>query len=288
MSASSEKSSDKLWVPAGHFYSPLVNSNDPHAHAAMRLEANPADNAAALGLDEAELLRWFSIVAGCYDPLPFQESDRAGSLYHYANPAFPLFDALALAAIMRENQPRRYIEVGCGYSSCAAIDINERYCRGRVEMTFLDPHPETLLDLLPEESHYRLAVRRSKLQDAPLGMFASLAAGDILFIDSSHVAKTGSDVLDYLFRIFPALAPGVLIHVHDIFFPFEYPEAWIAGQNRSWNEAYFLRAFLEANPRYKVLFFSDWIYKCRRALLSQAMPLCVTHRGGSLWIEKKG
>ncbi|MGD0499774.1 MAG: class I SAM-dependent methyltransferase [Bryobacteraceae bacterium] len=275
-----------LWVPAGHFYSPIVDPDDAHVRQAMDLEAHPPDSAAALGLDEAEMLRWFALVAQRYDPPSFPESPREGSLYHYANPAFPLADALALLAVMLEKKPKRYVEIGCGFSSCAAIDISERRLGGRVEMAFLDPYPEALLALLPENSLYRDRIRRVKAQDAPLETFTELAAGDILFIDSSHVAKTGSDALDYLFRILPALAPGVLIHVHDIFFPFEYPAAWIVDQNRSWNEAYFLRAFLQANPRYRVIFFSDWIFKCRRDLLAAAMPLCVEHRGGSLWIEK--
>jgi hypothetical protein len=278
---------ERLWVPAGHFYSPIVDSEDAHVRRAVGVEAHPTVSPVALGLDEAEMLRWFTLVAQRYAPPPFSENPREGSLYHYANPAFPFADALALLAIMLEKQPKRYVEIGCGFSSCAAIDIGERHFAGQVEMTFLDPHPEALLALLLEGSRYRGGIRRMQLQDAPLDMFTELAAGDILFIDSSHVAKTGSDVLDYLFRVLPAVAPGVLIHVHDIFFPFEYPAAWIADQNRSWNEAYFLRAFLQANPRYRVIFFSDWIFKCRRDLLA-AMPLWVEYRGGSLWIEKTG
>ena len=268
------------WAPAGHFYSPLVDPNDEYVGRALDLEARPPEIGAALGLDEAEILRWLSIMAESYDPLPFRGSPERNSLYHYRNAAFPLADALALLAVMKEKRPRRYIEAGCGFSSCAAIEINERFLGGGAEMTFLDPHPETLLELLPADSPHRRCVRRMKLQEAPIGMFAGLRAGDILFIDSSHVAKTGSDVLDYLFRVFPALEPGVAIHVHDVFFPFEYPAAWVRDENRSWNEAYFLRAFLHDNPRYRVFFFSDWVYKRRRKILEERMPLWIEGRGG--------
>ena len=276
----------ELWVPAGHFYSPLVDPADAHVQKAMAGEAHPAVSAASLGLDEAEMLRWFSLLRGHYASSPFPEQPAETCRYHFANPHFPLADALALLAVMLAKKPRRYVEVGCGYSSCAAIDINEKYLGGQMEMSFIDPYPDTLLKLLGAGSAYAGSIQRVKLQDAPLEWFTRLAASDILFIDSSHVAKTGSDVLDYLFRILPSLSAGVLIHIHDIFFPFDYPAAWIADENRSWNEAYLLRAFLHNNSAYKVIYFSDWIYKCRRELFAAYTPLCIPHRGGSLWMEK--
>jgi hypothetical protein len=275
------------WVPAGHFYSPIVDPGDQHVRQAIQAEAQPTVSPESLGLDSGEMLRWFAIVSRYYESQPFPENPSAGTRYHYGNANFPLADALALLAILRENKPRRYIEVGCGYSSCAAIDINEKYLDGQARMTFIDPHPETLLDLLETGSPYGRSVLRKKVQDVGLELFQELQAGDVLFIDSSHVAKTGSDVLDYLFRILPALAAGVFIHIHDIFYPFEYPAAWIVDQNRSWNEAYLLRAFLQYNPAFRVIFLFDWFYKCRRELLEEHMPLCVRFRGGSLWLEKR-
>jgi predicted O-methyltransferase YrrM len=277
----------QLWVPAGHFYSPLVDPGDVDVRRAIEEEASPSVSAASFGLDEQEMLRWFSIISRHYASCPFSAEATEGSLYHYANPQFPLADALALLGIMAEMRPRRYIEVGCGYSSCAAIDINERYFGGGVDMTFIEPYPHEFLKLVAGAPGYAARLRQMKLQDAPLEVFTELEAADVLFIDSSHVAKTGSDVLEYMFRILPALREGVLIHVHDIFFPFEYPKMWIVDQNRSWNEAYLLRAFLLGNPAFRVIYFSDWMYKCRRELFGAAMPLCVKHRGGSIWIEKR-
>jgi Methyltransferase domain len=278
---------ERLWVPAGHFYSPLVDPADAHVRKAVDGEAHPAATAASLGLDEREMLRWFSIVSAHYGSKPFPEHPAEGSRYHCANPQFPLADALALLGIMVQAKPRRYVEVGCGYSSCAAIDINEKYLGGGAEMTFIEPYPETFVKLVGGESKYADRLQRTKLQDAPLELFTRLNAGDVVFIDCSHVAKTGSDVLDYMFRILPALPKGVLIHIHDIFFPFEYPAAWILGENRSWNEAYLLRAFLLYNAGFRVIYFSDWMYKCRREIFGAAMPLCVQHRGGSIWMEKR-
>jgi hypothetical protein len=188
-------------------------------------------------------------------------------------------------AVMLERRPKKLVEIGSGFSTCAAVDISESFLYGAVEMRMIEPHPELVLGLLGEDSPYRHRIVQEKVQNVSLDLFRELERGDILFIDSSHVAKTGSDVVDYVFRILPALAPGVAVHIHDIFYPFEYPEMWIAGENRSWNEAYFVRAFLQGNRRFRILFFNDWFYKCRRELVAGSMPLCIEHRGGSLWIE---
>ena len=133
------------------------------------------------------------------------------------------------------------------------MDTNDHFLNGEVELTIIDPDPSVLLSRLSEMDPYRSIIQQSPLQDAALSLFTSLEENDILFIDSSHVAKTGSDVSDYLFRILPALAPSVLIHIHDIFFPFEWG-------NRSWNEAYLLRAVLQYGNAFKILFWNDFIY----------------------------
>ncbi len=275
----------------GHFYSPYLNADDPSVVAAMELEAQPTTPLDELGIDEREVLRWFERIAEHYDATrgkeqPFPKDSTAGRRYlYYANPSFSLADALALLAVMTTARPRRYIEVGAGHSSCAALDINEHYLGGTAEMTFIDPHPEKFHQLLANFPDDRQRIVPSRLQDVPLERFAALESGDILFIDSSHVAKTGSDVVDYMFRILPVLRPGVFVHVHDIFYPFEYPWRWIAEENRSWNEAYLLRAFLHSNPRFRVLYFSDWIFKCRRDLFETRMPLCLLNAGASLWMQ---
>ncbi|MSO20426.1 MAG: class I SAM-dependent methyltransferase [Acidobacteria bacterium] len=275
----------------GHFYSPYLDPEDPAVIQAMELEAQSSMTLDQLGIDEREVLGWFERIAEHYDAprgkdQPFPKDSTAGRRYlYYANPAFPLADALALLAFMTTTRPRRYIEVGAGHSSCAALDINEQYLGGAAEMTFIDPHPETFHQLIADFPEDRQRIVSSPLQDVPIERFTALESGDILFIDSSHVAKTGSDVVDYMFRILPALRPGVFVHVHDIFYPFEYPRRWIVDQNRSWNEAYLLRAFLHANPRFRVLYLSDWIFKCRRDLFETRMPLCLLNAGASLWMR---
>jgi hypothetical protein len=278
--------SDGLWVPQGHFYSPIADPKDEAVQRALRSEECTQEPLGTFGIEEDRLLYWFNVIAEHYAVQPFPEQPSAEGRYYYANPNFPLADALALLAFMVRLRPKRLIEAGSGYSSCAAIDINERYLNRDVDLTFIDPHPDLALQLIGPESCYRDRFMRAKLQDVPTERFARLERGDILFIDSSHVSKTGSDVLDYLFRVIPSLSSGVIVHIHDIFYPFEYPRAWIEDQNRSWNEAYLVRACLEGNSSLRVLYMSDWFYKCRRSLVEARMPLCIDHRGGSLWIEK--
>jgi Methyltransferase domain len=272
--------------PSGHFYSPVVDPEDPYVQRALALEAQPDESLPGLALNEDVMLWWFERMTEEYMISPFPLRHLPPSLYYYENPFFSLADALALWTFFKHARPRRYIEVGSGFSSCAAIDANERLLGGAARLRFIDPNPQRLLDLLPQNSAYRLCIEHKPVQEISLRLFEELESNDILFLDSSHVAKTGSDVVDYLFRIFPALQPGVLIHVHDIFFPFEYPRDWVVEGGRSWNEAYLLRAFLTNNSDFGILFFADWFYKCRRRSLGAHMPQCIQYRGGSLWIQK--
>ena len=167
------------------------------------------------------------------------------------------------------------------------IDINRTYCSGEIDLTFIDPFAPEVAPHLLDHPDFNAGLLRARLQGVPTERFQELGPGDILFIDSSHVAKTGSDVVDYAFRILPALKTGVAVHIHDIFFPFEYPRSWVETQNRSWNEAYLIRAFLQGNRRWSVEFLFDWFYKCRREELAAKMRDCVENRGGSLWLAAR-
>ena len=108
--------------------------------------------------------------------------------------------------------------------------------------------------------------------------------GDILFIDSSHVAKIGSDVVYLMTEVLPQLRPGVLVHFHDVFWPFEYPEEWVQ-EGRAWNETYMLKAFLQFNERFRILLFCSYLALHHRAVLEQHLPLALKNSGGSLWLR---
>jgi hypothetical protein len=276
------------WVPPGHYYSPLVDPNDDIvqdvlAHAVGKGLPDSED----LCLDVPLILSWFEKISYHYKQLPFPEERQAAFRYCYENGMFSYSDAISLFGILLELSPRRLIEVGSGYSSCVSMDTNDLFLNRSLQVKFIEPYPQRLFAILQPGDSYRSCVEQVRLQRAPLEWFAKLEAGDVLFIDSSHVGKLGSDVNHYFFAVFPVLASGVYIHIHDVFYPFEYPSSWIMEQNRSWNEAYLLHAFLQYNSAYEIIYFNDYMFQKHRGLLESKMPKCLKNGGGSIWLRKK-
>jgi hypothetical protein len=125
------------------------------------------------------------------------------------------------------------------------------------------------------------------VQDTSLGIFEELSSGDVLFIDSTHVLRPGSDVCFELFQVLPRLARGVLVHFHDMFWPFEYPRSWIVQENRSWNELYAVRAFLMYNKAWEVVMFNDYMANFEAPLIESTYPAFLRNSGGALWLERR-
>ena len=119
----------------------------------------------------------------------------------------------------------------------------------------------------------------------PLELFESLQAGSLLFLDTTHVSKTGSDVNHEIFQILPRLKAGVIIHFHDVFHQFEYPPSWILKENRSWNELYMLRAFLMYNSKFEIMFFNQLIARRHPEMLLAASEKAARNAGGGLWLK---
>ena len=163
-------------------------------------------------------------LARYYNELPFPEDPDNSTLYHYKNAYFSYGDAIVLYSFLRHHRPQKLIEVGSGFSSAAILDVNRMFLEDSVCLTFIDPFPRRLLDILSEEDRRRHTVIRQPVQDAPLDLFRNLGEGDVLFIDSSHVVKIGSDVAFIFFNVLPVLNPGVIVHFHDVLWPFEYPK----------------------------------------------------------------
>jgi hypothetical protein len=213
---------------------------------------------------------------------PFDQHPHGAVRYGYDNGYFGAGDALAWFSLLRLRRPRRVLEVGSGWSSAVlldAIDVTEGW---KPEVTFVEPYPERLQQLVREEDDallYPMGV-----QDVPRELFATLEPGDVLFIDSTHAAKVGSDVNLLLLEILPALAPGIVVHVHDIFYPFEYPAGWIYG-GRAWTEAYMLRALLIGSTRFRILWWNNYMATFHEAAVNAAMPLWGTNPGGSIYLE---
>lgn len=279
------KSAHADWVrffPPGHFYSPLP-SREETAEAFARGGFGPPFP--GVDLNEAGQVERLERFAGWYAEQPFPEEAAPGRRFHLANPSYGHFDAIMLYAMLREARPRRIIEVGSGFSSAAMLDLNEHVLGGAVDFTFIDPDMRRLRPLLREGDVGRVTLVERRVQEVPLETFAALGAGDVLFIDSSHVSKIGSDVNRLYFDVLPALAPGVLIHIHDVAGNLEYPREWF-DEGRAWNEQYLLRAFLMHNAAYRIELFTGWLFNTRHAWFRERMPLCARGGGGQLWLRK--
>jgi hypothetical protein len=126
--------------------------------------------------------------------------------------------------MMLRFSPKRIIEIGSGYSSCAMLDASELFFGGDLELTFIEPYPELLQSLIRPEDRVRISITDSPIQAVTGEAFSRLEPGDFVFVDSTHVAKVGSDVNHILFSLIPSLPDGVFVHFHDIYYPFEYPQ----------------------------------------------------------------
>jgi len=271
--------------PPGHFYSTIISVDEVRERQDEIWKNEMYDGIIGLDLNTDEQRLLVSNFNKYYTELPFTENVTEGNRYYLKNPFYTYTDAIMLYSMMRHLQPKKIIEIGSGFSSAVMLDTNEKFFDNRIELTFIEPYPQRLKGLLKNVDKNSTVIKEKKVQDIDLELFDSLHAGDFLFIDSSHVIKTGSDVHFILFEILPRLNNGVYIHFHDIFYPFEYPRDWVF-MGRNWNEDYFLKAFLMHNNQYKIILFSDYLHKHHRDAFAQ-MPLCYKNTGGNLWMMKK-
>jgi hypothetical protein len=192
--------------------------------------------------------------------------------YHYKNGYFESCDAEVAYCMVREWKPRRIIEIGSGFSTRAmaqALRVNQERDGTAGELITVDPYPERLpVNDMP--SH--ITVVPERVQGLDLSFFESLRADDILFIDSSHVVSTGSDVVREYLQILPRLKPGVLVHVHDIFLPSDYPRDAVLDNLWFWSEQYLLQAFLSFNHEFEVLWSASAMQLSHARVLSQCFP----------------
>lgn len=272
------------FVPPGHFYSPIVKISEIMNDSANIFDVTPRE-IPGIDLNESGQLELLAEFESLYSAIDFPEFRTNGRRYFYENPAYSYSDAIMLNCMMRKFRPNRIIEVGSGYSSCAMLDTSENFLEKAVSLTFIEPYPELLKSLIFPGDLDSIRIVPSRLQDVEIEVFRKLQANDFLFIDSTHVCKTGSDVNYLLFNILPSLHSGVHVHIHDIFYPFEYPKKWVLG-GRSWNEVYALRAFLQFNSHFKIELMNTYLEHFHRARFAGRMPLCLKNSGGSIWLLK--
>jgi len=270
-----------------HYYSPIPDAAE--LEEALWREPRPAvgidmREAEQLGLLESVSARYRSEY-GCFP----KDAATSDCPFYIHNDNFFSVDAEMLYCMVRKHRPARIIEIGSGFSTLVtslAIERNKKE----------DPHYEcrfVAVEPFPNRSLLALAKNLSELieapvQNIPLERFQELEANDILFIDSSHVSRIGSDVNYEFLEILPRLRDGVLVHVHDVFIPFEYPREWVTERRWFWNEQYLLQAFLSFNSCFKVVWaasYMHWKFPVRVAAAFDSYDRSRT-TPASLWIQR--
>jgi SAM-dependent methyltransferase len=282
-----------LWEAYGfhvtpvHFYAPI-----PHLeHLSDRLWASDSELPGIDMREEAQLAFLTHIrdrYKSEYDAFPDRPTADPQQ-YYFEQPMFRSVDAEVLYCVIRERRPRRVVEVGSGYStlvSAAALRANAASGH-RGEFIAIEPYPnEDILGGLAELDE----LRRVPVESVELDLFTRLATDDVLFIDSSHVLRIDNDVRFLFLEVLPRLAPGVTVHIHDIFLPREYPRQWVVDEQRFWTEQYLLQAFLAFNAGYEVLWAGSYMHlrhsdELRRAFRSYHPD---TVWPGSFWMRRVG
>ena len=198
------------------------------------------------------------------------------------NGVFGLCDGAVYYSMLTTVRPKRIVEVGSGFSSAIALDVRDQELQD-LQLTFVDPNPVRLYELLRENDYAQATIHRDLVQNVPLEVFDILDKDDILFIDSSHVSGKGSDVNFLFFQVLPRLQSGVIVHLHDIFFPFEYPDVWT---DCPFNEMYLLQAFLSYNNVFQIMFFNSWYWREHNDAVRRYFPEGAIGRPGSIWLRK--
>src|SRR6187455_218879 len=240
--------------PVGHFYSPIPTRAEIHARIHALQQSN--GDIPGINLNVERQLEVLESFFQFYGDLPFPEEPSANCRYYFNQTSFCYADAIFLYSFLRLVQPKKIIEVGSGFSSAVMLDTVDKFFDHCPEVTFIEPFPVNLKELLKPQDYKRVRLIEDRVQTVSVNTFKSLQVGDLLFIDSSHVLKCGSDVQFLMFDVLPQVPVGVFVHFHDVLDSFEYPPEWLL-EGRYWNEGYVLRAFLSYNSAWEIYFFGN-------------------------------
>jgi len=271
---------NNIHITPVHFYQPIPDTS--------KLDIDMFNkqlhfNGINFRLDEQlKLVELFSKFSDELNNIP-KKPTKNKKQYYFENNFFGELDGIIYYSIIREFKPDLIMEVGSGFSTMIAsqaASVNKN-----TKIISIEPYPNNILKSgLPNLEK----IDQKFVQSIPLNEFKKLQKNDVLFIDSTHIAKIGSDVNYLLLHVIPELNPGVLIHIHDFFFPYEYPEDWILKRKLFWNEMYVVWAFLIGNSDYEILTSNYNLIKNHFSELKKSFPFMSTSTGGagSLWMRK--
>ena len=256
------------WLPIKfHYYQPIIKLDMLPQNYNNSIE-NPL-----IGIDlnignQLELLNKFHYNEELVR-IPHDKTNESGPYYNSLN--FPSYtDAEILYNMIRHFKPTKIVEIGAGESTKfiqLAIEQNKQETGNKTEHICIEPFEQLSL----EKSS--LTIIRERVERLELSIFSKLSKNDILFIDSSHVIRTGGDVLFEYLNIIPSLQKGVIVHSHDIFLPSEYPIEWIDSYKFFWNEQYLLQALLLHPSRYKILLSLNFLTHHYKLNVEECCPM---------------
>jgi hypothetical protein len=273
-----------LHVVLKTFYSPIPELDELPDGALDRVSP-----LAGVEFDLDAQLAWLEreLAATMREFRPPPAGDAPAGVYALGTASYTQLDATVLYGTIRRLRPRRVIELGSGSSTLViAQALRANAAEGSVaRLDVYDPYPGVVTEGLPGLS----ALHRVRAQDVPVAAFEELRQGDVLFVDTTHTVKLGSDVNFVILDVLPRLAPGVTVHVHDIFLPYEYPRQWLEDFALFWNEQYLLQAFLAGNRDWELLCAVAALTRDRQERFAALLPEGVPAREGSaFWMRRTG
>jgi predicted O-methyltransferase YrrM len=267
-----------------HYYEPLPDFREVTADQTLRRRESPA-----IAFDLEAQVELQARLGRSYGAEVSALADRGD--FTFRNGYFDGLDAALYYGLIRDLKPRRVIEIGSGFSTrIAAKALARNLDEGSPgELICIEPFPEPRLTA----AQLPITLVRERVEQLPLDRFEYLQANDVLFIDSSHALKFGGDVYREFLEILPVLRPGVWVHVHDIFFPHDYPAEWMIEKRFGFNEQYLLEAFLAFNTAFKASCGLHWLWSEHRDALKASWPPAVTSAMGplgpaSFWMKRVG
>jgi hypothetical protein len=272
------------------YYSPLVTASDLES-TLERWFRPSALTGVAYNLEQMQ--NAMSDLLGCYqgefsEIRPYEQLQREGF-----GPGYTAVDALTLYMMLRDLKPRRYIEVGSGLSTyyCSLAAARNAKEGHPLAITCIEPHPFEKLHTIPS-----IQVIPKQIQDIDLSLFRELQKNDVLFIDSSHILKIDGDVPFVYLEVLPTVKVGVVIHIHDVPFPYNIPyppQLWVFGQEwpMLWNEAMVVQAFLSFNDSFRIIMSTPLIRYFDEDFLKRRIPIYESieqnpNTFSSLWLKR--
>lgn len=271
--------------PPGHFANPYPDLKFVRENA-ERIFDYKQESFGGINLNQGNQDTLLKELEPFFSQIRYSNHLQSDERYYYDNPMFSYGDGTFLRLMLDRFKPKNIIEVGSGFSSAIMLDFNDEMNKdARIKLTFIEPYPDRLYSLLRKEDEKHCEIIVDKIQNVDLKIFNKLNDGDFLFLDTSHIFKTGSDLNFEFFEILPRLKKGVIIHIHDIHFPFEYPRQWVEDQ-RAYNEIYMLRAFLMYNHAFEIILWPNYLIQRNQPYFQEKMPHVLKNPGGSIWLRK--